>query len=167
MTDPLMTERLILRRFVPSDVAAVTAALQRFEISVMLPRVPWPYTVADAEAFIAEKAAHEPLTFAITKGDALIGAVSAHDQLGYWLLPEVWGQGYAIEASRVVLCNHFATSDRDVPSGHRLGNARSRSVLTRLGFVDTATRSVFCNAEVKDVTIQDMTLTRAAWEAIK
>lgn len=167
MTDPLMTDRLILRRFVPGDVKAVTAAMQRFEISVMLPRVPWPYMVSDAEEFIATKAADEPSTFAITKGGALIGAVSVHDQLGYWLLPEVWGQGYAIEASRVVLQNHFAGSTSDVPSGHRLGNARSRSVLTRLGFVDTATRTVFCNAEGKDVTIQDMVLTHAAWNAAK
>ena len=165
MTDPLLTERLVLRRFAGSDLDVITAAMQRFEITSMLPRVPWPYTRADGLAFLNAKAAREDMTYAVTHQGALIGAVSIETQLGYWLLPEHWGKGFATEASATLLRLHFAQSDAAVPSGHRLGNDKSRNVLTKLGFTDTDCKQVFCNAEGQDVTLQNMILTAEAWVA--
>ena len=165
MTDTFATERLTLRRFGESDVPVVTAAMQNRDVVAMSPRVPWSYTDGDARQFITDIASSEPMTFAVTQADVLIGAVSAQVQLGYWFVPQVWGCGFATEAARAVLTERFAQSVANVPSGHRVGNQRSRNVLTKLGFKDAGLRDVFCNAEGANVTLQDMVLSHADWVA--
>lgn len=163
MVDTLITDRLTLRRFAARDTAAIVSAMETPEIARMIPRLPWPYTAQDATHFIDQIAAQEAFTFAVTHDDALIGAVSAQGQLGYWLIPAAWGKGFASEASRAVLDLRFAQNDHDVMSGHRFGNARSRSVLLKLGFKDTETRKIFSNYEGNEVVLQDMTLSADNW----
>ncbi len=165
MVDEHHTSRLTLRRFMPQDADAVTAALQNPEIVRMIPRLPWPYTHADAVFFIEQVAAKQPTTFAVCHEGALIGAVSLDVQLGYWLVPAAWGKGFATEASRALLSLHFEKSEEDIPSGHRPDNARSRNVLVKLGFKDTEKREVFSNLEQTDVILQDMVLTADEWQA--
>jgi RimJ/RimL family protein N-acetyltransferase len=75
-------------------------------------RFPHPYTVADAEAFIAASLAREPeAQFAITLEDAAIGSIGLipgtdiyrrSAEFGYWLGEPYWGRGYASEAIRGV-----------------------------------------------------------------
>ncbi len=164
MTDILQTERLTLRRLEARDAAPITEALQEIDVVRWIPRMPWPYTQADAETFIHEVAAREDLTYGIEHAGKLVGSVSGERQLGYWLAKDAWGQGFATEASRAVLAKRFAQDDTPVPSGHRVGNARSRHVLTKLGFRDTVTRTLFCTADGRDVTLQDMELTKSRWQ---
>ncbi len=167
MTDAIRTERLTLRRFLQADVPAVVSALQDRDVARMLPLLPWPYTAQDALEFITGPAAATPLCYAVAHENRLVGCVGITDHLGYWLGRAGWGQGFATEAARAVLDLHFAADHTPLRSGHRPENAASRRVLLKLGFRDTVPKTVFCNAEGHEVTIQQMELTHAAWKAVR
>jgi len=56
-------------------------------------------------------------------------------ELSYGLIPETWGQGLAVEASRAVLDEGFARHGlRRIYAIARADNARSRRVMEKLGF---------------------------------
>ena len=56
-------------------------------------------------------------------------------ELGFHLLPEHWGQGYAGEAASIAIAHAFANlGSAAVYAGHHPENDRSRALLERLGF---------------------------------
>lgn len=56
-------------------------------------------------------------------------------ELGFHLLPEHWGRGFAGEAARLALAHAFASLGAPaVYAGHHPENDRSRALLERLGF---------------------------------
>ncbi len=167
MTNVIETERLVLRRFRESDIGAVADAMQEREIVRMIPRIPWPYTTADAENYFAEVVPQEPESFAVEHNGALIGAMRAGRVLGYWLRKDAWGRGFATEAARAAVGARFAKDIESLRSGHRLGNERSRRVLRKLGFRDTGQHMSFCNVDQTPVTLQDMELSWADWQALQ
>jgi RimJ/RimL family protein N-acetyltransferase len=138
------TKRLTLRPGWPEDAPALAQAIGHEAVAAMLARVPWPYGVADAEAFLAlPRAAHDPnfLIEAMEDGaPQLVGGIELMrsgdvHELGYWLTPGAWGRGYATEAGRAVL--HIARHGlglRKVVSSHALDNPASGKVLRKLGF---------------------------------
>lgn len=131
------TARLQLRAVAPQDEAVVVACLNDLGISGWLSVVPYPYTSADFLMFQAEIAT-PGATFAVDDGQGLAGILSLEKGvLGYWFATRAHGQGYATEAARGVLTQHFAAGGGDVTSGCFEGNARSANVLRKLGFVET------------------------------
>lgn len=55
--------------------------------------------------------------------------------LGFWVHPDHWGNGYASEAARAMLEFGFNTLHADrIVTAHATWNKRSRSVIQRLGF---------------------------------
>ncbi len=169
MTLPtLRTERLVLRALRPQDAPAITVALNHYEISKWLAMVPYPYTLADAEWFINETIAGRAQARLAWRDDDLIGTFGVDDSLGYWLVPDTWGQGYATEAAAAVVADHFATTDDDViTSSHFVENTASRKVLKKLGFVDVGPNLHHSRSRDADVPGRDMELTRARWQAHK
>ena len=108
-----------LRPWRPEDAPALAALLNNRKILDNLrDGIPYPYTVADAEAFLADTAAADPtqtFAFAIAAGDVLLGSIGAfrcanvHSrsaELGYYLGEPWWGRGYATCAVRQ-LCRHL------------------------------------------------------------
>ncbi len=75
-------------------------------------------------------------------------AGNCHAELGYWLLPEYWGMGYALEACKVTL----AAARQQWPELHRVEaiieseHGASRKVLEKCGF---ALEGVLREAELK------------------
>ncbi|MEX0279437.1 MAG: hypothetical protein AB3N19_18110 [Ruegeria sp.] len=66
------------------------------------------------------------------------------------------------------MINRFFGSDAQVlTSGYHLGNARSKAVLTKLGFVPSGKREAKSHATDETVTIQEMVLNRTGWEALQ
>jgi len=136
-----ITERLLLRPGWAEDAAALARAIDSEEVIRNLAVVPWPYRLADAEEFLALPCEPKRPRFLITRraDGALIGGIGLHGkheaELGYWIAPDFWGQGYATEAGRAVVA--LADNSLRLPrvtAGHALDNPNSGKVLAKLGF---------------------------------
>lgn len=145
------TERLTLRPGWIEDAPALAAAMGHEAVVRNLSRAPWPYTLTDAEAFVAGWQGEPGPVFLIFAHDGgrcdLIGGVGIGPlgdvlhMMGYWLTPSAWGRGYAVEAGRAVLDVAATLGIGRVDAGHYVDNPASGAVLRRLGFVATGTRS--------------------------
>lgn len=142
------TQRLTLRPGWKEDAPAIAQAIGHEEVCGRLTRAPWPYTLRDAEAFVAAQAqcAHPALLIFehVARQVRLIGCIGLTPgaegvhELGYWLTPSAWGQGYATEAARGVV--HMARDSlrlKRLTAGHMVDNPASGRVLRKLGFRPT------------------------------
>jgi 8-oxo-dGTP diphosphatase len=137
----LVSERLVLRRPVPSDAPAIADALADSEILRYLPLLPDPYTQADAERWIAEGGPYELIACRADDG-ALVAAVGLRPkpdgsgEIGYWTHRSYRGQGYAAEAARrLIRYAHETLGIRRLTAAAKPDNAAPRRVLAKLGFV--------------------------------
>lgn len=150
------TPRLLLRPGWKEDAPALASAIGDFAVVGRLASAPWPYGLADAEAFLATD--HGPLPnlliFARTHGaPRLVGGVALDlrddgVELGYWIARPYWGLGFATEAARAVV--DLADRGLRLPklhAGHFADNHSSARVLEKLGFAPTGTvRPRICRA---------------------
>ena len=142
------TERLLLRPGWREDAPALFRAIADERIVRNLATAPWPYRLADAEAFLmrdrpADHAAC--LIFLRTEGaPCLVGGIGIartpeqEFEFGYWVARPWWGQGIATEAGRALLAN--ARDSLRLPrlvAGHFTDNPASGRVLRKLGFRPT------------------------------
>jgi RimJ/RimL family protein N-acetyltransferase len=144
----IQTERLVLRAPVAGDIERIALLANDFDVVKMTGSMPYPYTRADAEAFIARMeardAAREPV-FAVDKaGDGLVGVINFHPkdnsapEIGYWFGRPYWGKGLATETVSAAL--DWAKRDwrkRQVIAGHFADNPTSGRVLEKAGFLYT------------------------------
>ena len=141
------TDRLLLRPGWIEDAPALVHAVGDEAIARNTAMIPWPYSLADAEAYLgAARNPHAPncLVFARTSGaPRLVGGVGiqSHGQeheLGYWVARPYWGLGFATEAASALLrgARHSLKLAR-IGSGHFIDNPASGRVLRKLGFRPT------------------------------
>lgn len=160
----LRTARLMLIPLSDVEPRALAAALDDFDVTRWLARVPHPYTLTDARDFIARCRADRPPRWAILEGGALVGGVGLDPHLGYWIARRAWGRGIATEAARAVLAGHFDDPDAGaVDSSHFTDNHGSRRVLEKLGFRDTGACDIPSLALARDVAGRAMRLERHDW----
>ena len=145
----LSTVRLTMRLPELADASRIAALANDFDVARMTTRMPHPYTVFEAETFIARVRAtgsSEQRTFVIEvdgEGPAgLIGffteAGERLPEVGYWLGRPYWGRGYATEAAAAALAWAEASwGARGVRSGHFVDNDASGRVLCKAGFLYT------------------------------
>lgn len=141
------TARLTLRPAWPEDAPALAAAISGEGVARMLGGIPYPYPLADAEAWVAEpRGAHDPRFLILAhgaRGPELVGGIGIFQnrtgsELAYWLKPETWGRGYATEAGRAVVdMAREALPIRWLGAWHFLDNHASGRVLRKLGFRPT------------------------------
>ena len=145
----LRTERLVLRRLVDSDAAAITRLCQDREIAAGTLTIPYPYSHSDAVSWLAmDRQRFEAGTSLVwgiaTQDGELVGTIGlnpdpAHDraELGYWVGKAFWGRGYASEAGAAVLDYAFspppAVALNRVYAAHYPWNAASGRVLEKIG----------------------------------
>jgi RimJ/RimL family protein N-acetyltransferase len=170
----LETERLVLRAPRPDDAEALAHLINDRRIAVNTARIPYPYSVADAEQFIA--AVNRPegeVAFLITLDDALIGGcgVAQSDsgpELGYWVGVPFWGRGFATEAARAVIDHAFGSLGHEVlEAGARVSNPASRRVLEKCGFQWTGVRLARVRAINSAAPADRFRLDRRLWESLK
>lgn len=138
------TPRLLLRPGFPEDAPALAAAIADQAIVRNLATAPWPYSMRDAEAFLASP--RDPIlpSFLIfergTGAPQLVGACglgrrpSGSVEMGYWVARPFWGQGYATEACIALVDIAKTLGLKSVEGSHFLDNPASSRVLEKLGF---------------------------------
>ena len=158
-TSPVVeTRRLLLRAPAPQDAPRIAALANDLDIARMTKRMPHPFRMADADAFVLQVAAQDPAranTFVIEHEDlgpvGVIGLFESEDavpEAGYWIGREFWGRGFATEALEGALV--WASKRwkrRALVAGHFADNPASGRVLEKAGFLYTGeTRPAFSQA---------------------
>ena len=138
------TPRLLLRPGFPEDAPALAAAIADQAIVRNLAVVPWPYTLRDAEAFLAcprDPVLPSFLIFQRTQGaPELVGSCglgrrpSGSVEMGYWIAKPYWGCGYATEACGALIEIARTLGISQLEGAHFLDNPASARVLEKLGF---------------------------------
>jgi RimJ/RimL family protein N-acetyltransferase len=144
----LADDRLVVRPFQPGDAPAVRAACDDPDVAHWIHRLPTPYSLDDAQAFIAD-ARHRLLSgerarlaVADAQTGELLGSVSLDlfpdrqaGEIGYWVKREARRNGVALAAARLVIAWAFGAVGLE-----RLelltypGNVASQALAGRLGF---------------------------------
>lgn len=150
MNDLSLPDGFFLSSVEPGDKDALLEHLRAPEISRNTLSIPYPYTEADAEAWIDERRSHRDTqpaetTFAVrAPDDTLIGAVGAgsfeigsshRTNIGYWLATPCWNRG--IMTSAVTRFVHYAYAELEVvrlTAEVFAGNDASVRVLQKAGF---------------------------------
>ena len=137
------TNRLLLRPGFPEDAPALSGIMSD-EVARNLAVVPWPYTLRDAEAFLASpRDPVLPSLLIFERTDAaprLVGACglgrrpSGAVEMGYWIAPPFWGRGYATEACEALIDIARTLGLDSLEASHFIDNPASARVLDKLGF---------------------------------
>ena len=144
----LTSARLLLRPFTQDDAPEVARLCNNERLNRRVLHLPYPYTEADARAWIglhAERiAAGRAYEFAVTDRESgalygcagLIGcdADNRRAEAGYWLGEPYWGRGYATEALGALLAFAFMTLDLNRTGARHFGpNPTSDRVMEKCG----------------------------------
>jgi RimJ/RimL family protein N-acetyltransferase len=144
----ITTDRLLLRAITSTDAEAVQRVACAFELSDTTLSIPHPYSLEDANRFLARVAdgyttgTKWPLAITFREDPAgFIGAVGLerhdpHDraELGYWIGVPHWGKGYATEAAAALLRFGFETLNFNKIIAHCFArNPASGRVLEKIG----------------------------------
>ena len=184
----LETERLVLRAPRFEDAKAIAMLANDRRIAENTARIPHPYALADAEAFLAlANGSDAERTFAITlKKGTLVGMCGlesrdgselparladrsgAVPELGYWLGAAYWGRGYATEAVRALIDHAFEDLEVEaLQAGARVTNPASRRVLEKCGFQWTGVGLYRIRALKSSAPIDRFRLERSIWASLK
>lgn len=166
----LTTPRLRLRQQREADIPAILDGLNDWQVVRNLTVVPYPYSRADAEAWIAQQTPPVPgqAHFGIElPGTGLIGVISLDSHLGYWLLRGHHDCGYMTEAGTALLEWHFGRRPDDVvTSSYHSGNAASAAVQRKLGFVLTGESDMrYVRSQRREIEHVGTSLTRRQFDA--
>jgi RimJ/RimL family protein N-acetyltransferase len=171
----LATERLVLRAPRIDDAPRIARLLDNFAIAGNLARVPYPYRLADARAWLRSWSAELPAdetTFVLDlPGEGLVGVTGIHltdsaAEIGYWLGEPFWNRGLMTEAVRAVVDWYFATSGAArLNCGAFAFNKASLAVQKKLGFTEIGTSMRLCLARAEEVRHIDTQLLRTTWAA--
>lgn len=166
----LTTARLVLRPAELADASAIAGGLDDFEVTRWLARVPYPYSLDEAERFLVwergQRHGGEDRVFIVDRNGP-IGLVSlrgrgAQPVLGYWLSRRHWGQGLMSEAVAAVVDEAFADPAVEaIQSGVFVGNERSLAIQRKLGFEIIGRSRQHNLALRRDLDHIDTQLTRA------
>ena len=175
MNVTLQTQRLLLRPAQVGDAEPIARYLNDFDVAGNLARVPFPYHLGDARAWLRTRRPNLPTedtNFSIElPGHGLVGHVGFHlggqgPIIGYWLGKPFWGQGIMTEAVAACLGWFFDASPAPVIySGVFHFNAASLSIQTKLGFTEIGRSTLLCLARGAEVEHIDTQLTRSVWKA--
>ena len=180
-TPVLETERLVLRAPRPEDAKAIVTLAADRRIAENTLRIPHPYTLPDARAFL--DSVNRPggeIVFLITTrrtglpDDDVIGACGIarldgkQPEIGYWLGVPFWGQGYATEAARAVIDYAFGDLGYELLlGGARVSNPASRRVLEKCGFQWTGVGLYRIRAIKSSAPVDRFRLDRRLWASLK
>lgn len=162
------TRRLALRTPGAQDIPRLAALANDPSIARMTLRMPHPFGLRDAEAFVVKVAVQDPArarTFLIEHEDhgaiGVIGLFEDRDpapEVGYWISRPFWGRGYATEALQgAMVWASRAWKRRALVAGHFTDNPASGRVLEKAGFLYTGeVRKEFSRARAAETRTRRM-----------
>lgn len=138
---------IVLRPWRRADIAALVPLIDDGEVRRWLDRIPDPYTVADAEEYIAGTrvalTAGTQAALAVVADGRLAGSIDlridgrdgANAEIGYWVAAGLRGRGVASTAARLLCDFGFGTLGlRRIELNAAVGNTASRRVAEKAGF---------------------------------
>lgn len=176
MIPTLLTQRLILRPPQQGDAEPIARYLNDIEVAGNLARVPFPYHLSDAQAWLrTQRADLAPNTASFSielAGSGYVGHIGyqplgENAVIGYWLGKPFWGQHIMSEAAVAAIDWFFsATQAAAIYSGVFHFNAASLAIQKRLGFAETGRSTLLCLARNAELEHIDTKLTRSVWKAL-
>ena len=175
-TAVLATQRLVLRAPRPQDAKAIASLINDRRIAENTARIPHPYSLSDARAFLAEvnRDPGEPsFLIALADGSIIggcgIGVSSGPDpELGYWIGVPYWGRGYVTEAAHALIDHAFEDLGCERLSGRaRVSNPASRRVLEKCGFQWTGVSLIRIRALKSSAPVDCFRLDRGLWASLR
>jgi ribosomal-protein-alanine N-acetyltransferase len=155
----MRSARLTYRPLAGADASRVAALVGDWDIARMTSRIPHPYSLVDADLWIASLGVDE-FVRGVELDGALIGAVgyiegkSGEAEIGYWIGKPWWGRGFATEAARTLVAYCFAPGRfRRLTCGHFIDNPASGRVIAKLGFRRIGKGAQWCEARQAEVEI--------------
>jgi [ribosomal protein S5]-alanine N-acetyltransferase len=146
----IVNNAIHLSAFLASDRETLVELLQEKEIFDRTLRIPYPYTLADADNWLSiaagiDRRNGQTLNWAIRDaGDRLIGGVGLETpgldklhraEIGYWLGKPFWGQGIMSAVVETVCRHGFDNLDLQKITAHVFHfNTASARVLEKTGF---------------------------------
>lgn len=120
-----------------------------------------PVSESDEEEWI-ENANEDGVSLLVCVDGEPVGTIGLSDvmdtwgcaEIGYWLTPDAWGEGYATEATALLVEYGFDQRRRNKIVAHAFDfNAGSRRVLEKVGFVEEGVfrEEAFVDGEFVDV----------------
>jgi [ribosomal protein S5]-alanine N-acetyltransferase len=145
----LATDRLLLRPFRMDNVPAVERMLSTPHVAEYTLSFPHPSPPGFAHDWIsrharwAERGIHLQWAIAL-RNDTPVGAIGIalrtdphHGDIGYWIGPDYWNNGYATEATKAVIAYGFDTLGLPrIQASCFVGNDASARVLQKAGMVE-------------------------------
>jgi RimJ/RimL family protein N-acetyltransferase len=172
----LKTERLVLRAPRPDDAKAITSLINNRRIAENTARIPHPYSLADAHAFLAatnRDARARSFLIALAEG-TVVGGCGIDDlsgrepELGYWIGVPYWGRGYVTEAARALIDHAFGELGYErLTSRARVSNPASRRVLEKCGFQWTGVSLIRIRALKSSAPVDCFRLDRGLWASLR
>lgn len=173
----LRTGRLVLRRPRAEDAESIARLANDREIAENTARIPYPYTLAHAEAFVAatskEAGGQTFLAFATVDevctliGCAGIGMADGVPELGYWVGAPYRGKGFATELARAMVDYVFETTDAEkLNASCRVTNTASRRVVEKCGFQWSGCGLASSIGLKGSVPVDRFRLDRRIWESL-
>lgn len=173
----LRTGRLVLRRPRAEDADAIARLANDREIAENTARIPHPYTLTHAEAFIAassrEAGGQAFLAFAEIDGVCTLigcagfGTADGVPELGYWIGAPYRGKGFATELARAMVDYVFETTDAEkINVCCRVTNTASRRVVEKCGFQWSGCGLASSIGLKGSVPVDRFRLDRRIWESL-
>lgn len=135
----MITERLILRRYQPSDLQDLFVYLSDPEVVKFEPYK--PMTMEEVQENLAWRiSTDEMIAIELKENHRMIGNVylGKRDfdslEIGYVLNRDYWGRGYAVESCEALICRAFEQDIHRIYAECDPENAASWHLLERLGF---------------------------------
>lgn len=143
----IVASRLVLRMPTQSDIHDIQRLANNPHIHAMTARIPYPYTLDDAQAFVEHITSNaDEQAYAICRDGALVGMIGTmfrknnEIEIGFWIGEPYWGAGYASEAVAALILHLNANfRGQTIVAQALTHNMASKRVLERNGFSHTHT----------------------------
>lgn len=171
----ISTERLVLRPPHADDAEELAYLADNLKIARMLAHMPHPYTIRDAERFIAnsQEGIGRACIYSITEAATgkFLGVGSLHmvegeasPRMGYWIGEPFWGKGYATEAARALIDLYFKVTNRPVLRvSARIDNDASKSIIQKCGGRHVSRQKAMHPLLGEIQELDDYEITRESW----